>query len=263
MEDRCQTFERDLFCTEDSFYDSIFSNCSIHFVCLGLVTIILKIFKLCLCSSKMNNLLSPLYLHLETLLRAISSWHSKGRTKQARLWCKASHEQWQYARPQTYTDSRHRCPCSKPVVQKGWKMPLWPQKPPRPWLSKYTMTTKRDSCSQAEFHQATPEEQLWTPKGDCNSEKLRRCCSNNCTESAAGDNYGNNHCRGKSTKRQSQRNESKRESWRSIKRRSVAGPKGLPLSSCSVLCPLGTGDALSPVPPLLLIAVPVQSGNQQ
>lgn len=204
----------------------------------------------------MNNLLSPLYLHLETLLRAISSWHSKGRTKQACLWCKASHEQWQYARAQTYIGSRHYCPCSKTVVQKGWKMPLQPQKPLRPWLSKYTVTIKRNRYSQAEFHQATPEEWLWTPKGNCNLEKLRHCCSNNCTESAVRGNYGNNHCRGKSMKRQSQRNESKRESLRSIKRRSLAGPKGLPLSSCSASCSISTGDALSPVLSLLLIAVP-------
>lgn len=55
----------------------------LHSFCLlGLVTIILKIFKLCLCSSKMNNLSSSLYLHLEPLLRAMWSWHSKGWTKQ-------------------------------------------------------------------------------------------------------------------------------------------------------------------------------------
>lgn len=85
----------------DSFHNSIFSNCSVHFVCMGLVTIMLKIFKLCLCSSKMNNLLSLLYLHLENLLRAISFWHSKCWTKQACLWCKVLRERLQYVRKHT------------------------------------------------------------------------------------------------------------------------------------------------------------------
>lgn len=89
----------------DSFCNSIFSSCSVHFVCMGLVTIMLKIFKLCLCSSKMNNLLSLLYLHLENLLRAISCWHSKCWTKQACLWCKVLREWLQYVRKHTPTEA--------------------------------------------------------------------------------------------------------------------------------------------------------------
>lgn len=61
---RWQVFERALLL--QGFILWFYTQRQPHSFCLlGLVTIILKIFQLCLCSSKMNNLSSSLYLHLE------------------------------------------------------------------------------------------------------------------------------------------------------------------------------------------------------
>lgn len=170
----------------DSFNNSIFSNCSTHFVCMGLVTIMLEIFKLCLCSSKMNNLLSLLYLHLENLLRAISSWHSKCWTKQAGLRCKALGEQLQYARTQT---SIEVTTVLAPEQERKWAGKChydhgshWGPNFANP-SQIITSDAQSGSLSCTKPHNKS---RLQTPKGDSASEERPRCHCNNYAQSAEG-----------------------------------------------------------------------------
>lgn len=221
----------------DSFNNSIFSNCSTHFVCMGLVTIMLEIFKLCLCSSKMNNLLSLLYLHLENLLRAISSWHSKCWTKQAGLRCKALGEQLQYARTQT---SIEVTTVLAPEQERKWAGKChydhgshWGPNFANP-SQIITSDAQSGSLSCTKPHNKS---RLQTPKGDCASEERPRCHCNNYAQSAKGGGFGNHCYKAESRERRSQGTKSKRESLRSISWQPGWAKRSPPrFLKCSVLC---------------------------
>lgn len=78
---------------------------------------------------------------------------------------------------------------------------------------KHLTTTKpADLAKLAKFRWATAAERVTDTKEAPQLQELWHACRNNGTELAAGGDYGNNHCRVKSRKGWSQRNESNRES---------------------------------------------------
>lgn len=179
-------------------------------------TIILKIFKLCLCSSKMNNLSSSLYLHLELLLRAIWSWHSKGWTKLGLLAAEQSPNSCNIlglaATEPTVSLLQNWHPTGLADATMGTKVigALTLQTP-------YNYKNSRFN-KLAKFHWARSVGQVPDTKEAMQLQELWHACRNNSAEQAAGGDCGNNHCRVKSRKKRSQRTESNRESYRSIER---------------------------------------------
>lgn len=224
-------------------------------------TTILKIFKLCLRSSKMNNLSSSLYLHLELFLRAIWSWHSKGWTKLGLLAAEQSPN----------SCSILGLAATEPTVSllqiwhpQGWLMPPWALTLQTPYNYKNSRFNKL-----AKFHWARSAGQVPDTKEAMQLQELWHACRNNGAEQAAGGDSANIHCRVKSTKKWSQRTESNRESYRSIEREpsEAKSPPPLFLQYLRLYYHLGSPLLCAVFAPSCYAShwncVPVQDGNQQ